>query len=215
MPGRPVPRRRSELVLYAGDMLYLPRGWWHAVAASEGVHSLHLTCGMQTTTGADLLQWLSEDLRRETTVRSDLPRFRTEEEKTDFVRSLGDLVAKEFADGTLLDRFLAMRDATDRARLVPSLPYVEGVPPDPALSVHLVTARARLRSDGEGNAVLTAGGEEWTFSPQAAPLLSLLVDGGRHRLDALARAAGLRVGQVAHLVSELVDGEVAAVGRAG
>ncbi|NIL54615.1 hypothetical protein HBK87_29290 [Streptomyces sp. 2BBP-J2] len=78
-----------------------------------------------------------------------------------------------------------------------------------------MTARARLRSDGEGNAVLTAGGEEWTFFPQSAPLLSLLVDGGRHRLDALARAAGLRVGQVAHLVSELVDGEVAAVGRAG
>ncbi|MFE9925569.1 hypothetical protein ACFYQA_29575 [Streptomyces sp. NPDC005774] len=148
-------------------------------------------------------------------MRSDLPRFGTEEEKADFVWSLGGLVMKEFEDGTLLDRFLAMRDATDRARLVPSLPYVEGVPPDPAVVVHLVTARARLHSDREGHAVLTAGGEEWTFSPQAAPLLSLLVEGGRHRLDALAQAAGLRVGQVALLVSELVDGEVAAVGRAG
>ncbi|MFF8976640.1 cupin domain-containing protein [Streptomyces cellulosae] len=215
VPEPPPNDPLAELVLNAGDMLYLPRGWWHAVAASEGVHSLHLTCGMQTTTGADLLQWLSEDLRRDVTVRSDLPRFGTEEEKADFVRCLGDLVMQEFEDAALLDRFLAMRDATDRARLVPSLPYVEGVPPDPALSVHLVTARARLHRDGEGNAVLTAGGEEWTFSPQAGPLLSLLVDGGRHRLDALARAAGLRVGQVAHLVSELVDGEVAAVGRAG
>lgn len=204
-----------ELVLNAGDMLYLPRGWWHAVAASEGVHSLHLTCGVQTTTGADLLQWLSEDLRREAAVRTDLPRFGTGEEKTDFVRSLGDLVMKEFEDGKLLDRFLTVRDATDRARLVPSLPYVEGVPPDPAVAVRLVTARARLHSDGEGNAVLTAGGEERTFSPQATSLLSLLVDGGHHRLDALARASGLRIGQVAQLVSELVDGEVAAVRRAG
>ncbi|MGW9497833.1 JmjC domain-containing protein [Streptomyces prasinus] len=210
-PSEPV----VELVLNTGDMLYLPRGWWHAVSASEGVHSLHLTCGMQTATGADLLQWLSEDLRRGTTVRSDLPRFGTEGEKADFVRSLGDLVMKEFEDGAVLDRFLTMRDATDRARLVPSLPYVEGVPADPALAVHLVTARARLHSDREGHTVLTAGGEERTFAPQAAPLLSLLVDGGRHRLDALARAAGLRVGQVAQLVSELVDGEVAAVGRAG
>ncbi|MGV9942779.1 JmjC domain-containing protein [Streptomyces sp. NPDC003401] len=213
VPEPPPNEPLAELVLSTGDMLYLPRGWWHAVAASEGVHSLHLTCGMQTTTGADLLQWLSEDLRREAAVRSDLPRFGTEEEKADFVRSLGGLVMKEFEDGTLLDRFLAVRDATDRARLVPSLPYVEGVPPDPALSVQLVTARARLRSDGEGRTVLTAGGEEWAFSPQVAPLLSLLVDGDRHRLDALARAAGLRVGQVAQLVSALVDGEVAAVGR--
>ncbi|MFB7089457.1 cupin domain-containing protein [Streptomyces sp. NPDC056296] len=215
IPEPPPDEPMVELVVQAGDMLYLPRGWWHAVAASEGVHSLHLTCGMQPTTGADLLQWLSEDLRREQSVRSDLPRFGSEEEKAEFVRSLGDLVLKECGDATLLDRFLAVRDATDRARLVPSLPYVEGVPPDPALAVHLVTARARLQSDGGGNAVLTAGGEEWTFAPQAAPLLSLLVAGGHHRLDTLAQAAGLRIGQVALLVSELVDGEVAAVGRAG
>ncbi|CAL9531084.1 hypothetical protein SUDANB145_04023 [Streptomyces sp. enrichment culture] len=215
VPEPPPHEPLAELVLSAGDMLYLPRGWWHEVTASEGVHSLHLTCGMQTTTGADLLQWLSEDLRRDITVRNDLPRFGTEKEKADFVRSLGDLVMKEFEDAALLDRFLTMRDASDRARLVPSLPYVEGVPPDPALVVHLVTARARLHSDREGHAVLTAGGQEWTFSPQAAPLLSLLVNGGRHRLDALARAAGLRVGQAASLVSELVDGEIAAVGRTG
>lgn len=215
VPEPPPNEPLVELALDAGDMLYLPRGWWHAVAASEGVHSLHLTCGMQTTTGADLLQWLSEDLRREAAVRSDLPYFGTPEEKAGFVQSLGNLVMKGFEDGTLVDRFLTMRDATDQARLAPSLPYVEGVPPDPALAVHLVTARARLRSDEEGNVVLTAGGEEWAFSAQAAPLLSLLVAGGHHRLDALAHAAGLRIGQVALLVSQLVDGEIAAVGRPG
>ncbi|MEU1281108.1 cupin domain-containing protein [Streptomyces sp. NPDC005805] len=210
-PGEPL----VELVLNAGDMLYLPRGWWHAVAASEGVHSLHLTCGMQTTTGADLLQWLSEDLRREATVRSELPRFGTDEERADFLRSLGDLVRKEFEDGTLLDRFLSVRDATERARLVPSLPFVEGVPPAPALAVRLVTARARLCEDGEGRAVLAAGGEEWACAPQVGPLPALLVGGGSHRLDALAESAGLRLGQAARLVDELVAGEVAAVAGAG
>ncbi|WP_327367033.1 cupin domain-containing protein [Streptomyces sp. NBC_01217] len=215
VPEPPPNEPLVELVLHAGDMLYLPRGWWHAVAASEGVHSLHLTCGMQTTTGADLLQWLSEDLRRETLVRSDLPRFGTEEEKADFVRSLSDLVVKEFGDSHLIDRYLAMRDATERARLTPSLPYVEGVPPDPALMVRLVTARAHLRTDSEGQSILAAGGEEWTFAAQAAPLLALLTEGGGHRLDALAEVAGISVGQAALLASELVDGEVAAVDVAG
>lgn len=215
VPEPPPREPLVELVMNAGDMLYLPRGWWHAVAASEGVHSLHLTCGMQTTTGADLLQWLSETLRREALVRSDLPRFGTGTERSDFVRALADLVGKEFEDGSLLDRFLAVRDATDRARLVPSLPYVEGVPPDPALLVGLVTARARLADDEEGNAVLTAGGEEWSFAAQVKPLLRLLVEGGNHRLDTLAGAAGLRLGQVARLVGELVEGEIVAVGHAG
>ncbi|MER5969163.1 cupin domain-containing protein [Streptomyces sp. NPDC002055] len=210
-PNEPI----IELVLNAGDMLYLPRGWWHAVAASEGVHSLHLTCGMQTATGADLLRWLSEDLRRELCVRSDLPRFGTEEEKADLMRSLRDLVMKEFGDSDLLDRFFAVRDATERARLVPSLPYVEGIPPDPSLTVRLVTARALIGSDEEGNTVLTAGGEEWTVSAQARPLLTRLLDGERHRLDSLAEDAGLRIGQAALLVSELVDGNVAVVERTG
>ncbi|MFG3101632.1 cupin domain-containing protein [Streptomyces sp. NPDC048182] len=214
VPEPPPDEPLAELVLSAGDMLYLPRGWWHAVAASEGVRSLHLTCGMQPTTGADLLQWLAEDLRRDETVRSDLPRFGSEEERADFVRTLGDLVTKRFEDGELVDHFLAMRDATDRARLAPSLPYVEGVPPDPALSVRLLSPRARVRADAEGRAILAAGGEEWTLSAEAAPLLDLLLQGGRHRLDALAQAAGLRIGQVALLVSELVEGEVAAVQEA-
>ncbi|WP_097917029.1 cupin domain-containing protein [Streptomyces sp. b84] len=215
VPEPPPPEPLVELVLHAGDMLYLPRGWWHAVTASEGEHSLHLTCGMQTTTGADLLQWLSEDLRRESSVRSDLPRFGTMEEKADFVRALGDLLAKAFSDEGLVDRFLTVQDATERARLAPSLPYVEGVPADPGIMVRLVTARARLDRDGENNAVLSAGGEEWAFTPQAAPLLALLVEGGAHRLDALARSAGLRIGQAALLVSQLVDGELATAEKIG
>ncbi|MFD8112229.1 cupin domain-containing protein [Streptomyces microflavus] len=209
VPEPPPSEPLVELVLHAGDMLYLPRGWWHAVAASEGEHSLHLTCGMQTTTGADLLQWLSEDLRRETSVRSDIPRFGTTAEKADVVRVLGDLLAKVFSDDGLVDRFLSVRDATERARLAPSLPYVEGVPADPGIVVRLVTARARLERDGENNAVLVAGGEEWAFASQAAPLLALLVEGGSHRLDTLAQSSGIRIGQAALLVSQLVDGELA------
>ncbi|MGP4091620.1 cupin domain-containing protein [Streptomyces sp. KR55] len=61
-PEPPADEPIEEIALRAGDMLYLPRGWWHAVAATEG-RSLHLTCGLQTTTGADLLGWLSDRLR--------------------------------------------------------------------------------------------------------------------------------------------------------
>ncbi|MFE6848815.1 JmjC domain-containing protein [Streptomyces sp. NPDC057686] len=39
-------------------MLYVPRGWWHAVAATQG-WSLHMTCGLTPATGHHLLVWLA------------------------------------------------------------------------------------------------------------------------------------------------------------
>lgn len=39
-----------------GDVLYLPRGWWHW-AQGVGSESVHLAVGVQEPTGYDLLQW--------------------------------------------------------------------------------------------------------------------------------------------------------------
>nr|WP_256098549.1 cupin domain-containing protein [Streptomyces agglomeratus] len=198
----------------AGDVLYLPRGWWHAVAASEGQPSLHLTCGIQTTTGADLISWLSETLRSHELVRSDLPRFGTAQEQAAFVDELRKLVTAELEAADLIQQFTAARDATEQARLRPSLPYVAAIPPDPDLSVQLVVARPALQATPEGTVRLTAGGEEWVFSAQALTMLGLLVRGDRHRLADLAEAAQLTLAQAASVVTELVSGDVAAVGGA-
>ncbi|WP_274562464.1 cupin domain-containing protein [Streptomyces spiramyceticus] len=215
VPEEPPAEPVADLVLTAGDVLYLPRGWWHAVAASEGQHSLHLTCGLQTTTGADLISWLSETLRSHTIVRADLPRFGTAQQQASFVEELRKLVIAELESADLIQQFAAARDATEQARLLPSLPYVAAIPPDPNLSVQLVVARPALQATPEGAVRLTAGGEEWTFAAQALPLLGLLARGDSHRLADLATASGLTLAQAAGVVTELVSGEVAAVGGAG
>jgi hypothetical protein len=69
------PRRRSatagaehpkpdmpieEIVLEPGDMLYLPRGYWHA-AVGLGEPTLHLTIGVTRKTGTDFLHWLANE----------------------------------------------------------------------------------------------------------------------------------------------------------
>ncbi|MFJ2867115.1 cupin domain-containing protein [Kitasatospora sp. NPDC087314] len=209
-PGEPI----VDLVLTAGDVLYLPRGWWHAVAASEGVHSLHITCGLQSATGADLLTWLSEILRTHEAVRADLPRFDTTEEQCRFLETIGKLVAAELERTDLITRFSAARDAMERARLAPSLPYVAAAPPDGALRVRLVTARPAF-STGPGNTIrLTAGGEEWTFAAKTQAMLVLLADGENHTLAELALAAGISLTQAAGLVTELVDGQAVTVAGA-
>ncbi|MCL8013934.1 cupin domain-containing protein [Streptomyces sp. AS02] len=188
VPEPPADEPIEEIVLRAGDMLYLPRGWWHAVAATEG-RSLHLTCGLQTTTGADLLGWLSDRLRTSETVRAHLPVFASPQEQAAYLELLRKEVADALHDGAIGD-FLTTRDV---------------------LHARLTTARAQLTDNDQGQVVLVAGGEEWTFASPVRAVLSPLLDGSSLPLGRLAEASGLTVGQVASLVTELVHANVAAV----
>ncbi len=45
-PEAPTGDPIADIVLTPGDLLYLPRGWWHAVSADQGTASLHLTFGL-------------------------------------------------------------------------------------------------------------------------------------------------------------------------
>ncbi|MFE2149202.1 JmjC domain-containing protein [Streptomyces lavendulae] len=49
-PAKPETPPLAEVVLQAGDMLYVPPGWWHAVAATEG-WSLHRAAGVRPDPG--------------------------------------------------------------------------------------------------------------------------------------------------------------------
>jgi hypothetical protein len=63
-----------EGTLEDGDLLYIPRGWWH-VALPLAEPTLHLTVGIHNRTGLDLLRWLAERMRASETFRRDLPRM--------------------------------------------------------------------------------------------------------------------------------------------
>ena len=51
-----------EGVLEDGDVLYMPRGWWH-VAEPLDEPTLHLTVGVHKRTGLDFMKWLTQRLR--------------------------------------------------------------------------------------------------------------------------------------------------------
>lgn len=54
----PTSRLVIDQVLEPGDLLYLPRGWWHQVTPlAEG--SLHLSVGTYAPTVVDYLQWVA------------------------------------------------------------------------------------------------------------------------------------------------------------
>lgn len=213
-PEDPPETPVADLVLQPGDVLYLPRGWWHAVTADQGTASLHLTCGLGAHTGADLIRWLSDELRSSELVRTDLPVHRPGGEQQEFLAGLAKEVSAALEGPTLIARYAAARDAEDLGRLRPSLPHVTGqVPADPEARVRLTTGRGRLEVTGDA-AVFTAAGHAAEFDPAAAPLLRRLLAapaGAGLRFGELAEYAGLGLEDVAAVAGELVAVQAATV----
>jgi ribosomal protein L16 Arg81 hydroxylase len=99
-----------EVVLQAGDMLYVPRGYWHAAEALEDT-SLHLTCAAQYPNGLDFLGWLTKQLEAIPLARQDIPFAAFEladspsTQRTKYAAELVGLLSREESSSSI-DRFL-------------------------------------------------------------------------------------------------------------
>ncbi|WP_371639745.1 cupin domain-containing protein [Streptomyces virginiae] len=209
-PEAPTGEPIADIVLTAGDLLYLPRGWWHAVSADQGSASLHLTFGLATQTGAEFLGWLCDDLRASTNVRGDVPRFGTRAERTDYLDAVRKEVLAALDDSTVLDRWERSLDTTHPGRPRLSLPHIAAVPAEPGITVQLTVPRARLDQDDD-TVTFSGAGNEWTFALPVAPALRLLAHGKPIALGALADDSGLTIEQAAEVVTILVTGQAIAV----
>lgn len=55
-----------------GDVLYIPRGFWHRASAEHG-QSIHLTCGVHVKRGVDVLSWVYDEALKSDRLRANLP----------------------------------------------------------------------------------------------------------------------------------------------
>ncbi|PAM98051.1 hypothetical protein CJI59_30905 [Streptomyces sp. Alain-F2R5] len=210
-PGEAPTEPVADLVLRPGDVLYVPRGVWHAVSADQGTRSLHVTCGLQTHTPADLITWVSEQLLAHEDWRRDLPLLASRDVQSSVLDGIRKRLAELLDEPELIDRYRAAMDGQATGRMTPSLPYINGIPADGSLQVRLTTARGVLDA-GADAVTLAAAGTVYEFAPEAEAVLQPLVEGRTVDLATLAGTAGLALEDVAALVQELIAGQAATVG---
>jgi hypothetical protein len=164
-----------EGTLEDGDLLYIPRGWWH-VAVPLAEPTLHLTVGVHKRTGLDLLRWLSEQVRASETFRRDLPRLASAGERAAHNARLREELLAAW-DDSLVERFYEELDARAEPRARVALPWLatpDAAPPEGPTVVRLLAPRPFRLEAANGVVEFDAMGQHWRFAEAALPVLRAL-----------------------------------------
>jgi hypothetical protein len=192
-----------EGMLNDGDMLYIPRGWWH-VATPLDEPTLHLTVGVNNPTGADLLSWFVDKLRAREEVRRDLPFFGDPEQQARLLERLRELFLDEWKPD-LMQQYLLDLDNKSQPRTRLNLPWgatPDALPPDGGpLHVRWASARRPHIEQAGAEIHVVANGRRWRFASAAAPMLETLSSG---EICSVAELSGLDPATMRTFIRELV-----------
>jgi hypothetical protein len=173
--ARPAGDPVWEGTLEDGDLLYMPRGWWH-VAVPLNEPTLHLTVGIHKRTGLDFLKWLTERMRTSEVFRDDLPRLEPEAERAAHAERLRAELAAAW-DGSLVERYLAEYDAQAMPRARPSLPWSvasEDLRDAPGALLRWTPPRPVELRAAAGVVEFACNRRRWRFAEAALPVLDAL-----------------------------------------
>ncbi|MFL6253725.1 MAG: JmjC domain-containing protein, partial [Pyrinomonadaceae bacterium] len=166
-----------EGTLEDGDLLYIPRGWWH-VAEPLAEPTLHLTVGVHNRTGLDLLRWFSEALRASEAFRRDLPRLASASERVAHTALLREELLAAW-DDTTPERFYEDLDARAEPRARVGLPWLatpDADAPEVSTVARLLAPRPfKLEAVG-GVVEFDSMGQHWRFAEDALPVLRALAE---------------------------------------
>lgn len=205
-------------VLEDGELLYIPRGWWH-VAVPMDEPTLHLTIGLHRATGADLFEWFAGRMRESAAVRQALPRFAGPEERQSHAALLRSEFERLWTD-RVIDEYLAAMDARVEAR--PRFAFPWAVSPaalidgETGWTVRWLVPRTVDLTIRDGAIRFVYARKEWTFEPEAAPLLNLLQSKQVCTRDQICGAsASLKPAVVRAFVKELLAAGLVTVDAQG
>lgn len=171
-PKEPKPTEPPlwDHILETGDLLYIPRGFWH-VAYPLNEPTLHLTVGVHNRAGLDLMRWLVNRLRSREIFRQDLPRFASRETiQAHLTQMRGELLSEW--DDDILNRYFADLDesAISRPRLSLACAPVDSLPAGDML-VRLLAPRPLDLKVESGVVRFSSQKKEWRLAVEALPIL--------------------------------------------
>jgi ribosomal protein L16 Arg81 hydroxylase len=200
-----------EGMLTAGDVLYLPRGWWHEVR-SVNEPSLHLTVGLPVNTPMDLIHWALPVLAKQDVLRENLPRFGDQRTRRVFrERMIAAITAALHPD--ILDDYFRGVDADARPAIAnPTFPWsaaTDGsLPADPKTLIRFTgLGWAELEGDRTVFAFKSLG-RDWSFPKATGRVLRPLLDGQVLTMRELRELGGteLMVDDVNDIIRDAVRG---------
>jgi len=195
-----------EQTLQNGDLLYIPRGWWH-VATPLNEPTLHLTVGVSNPTGADFLLWFIDQLRASEIIRQDIPHLRGRAATQTYAERVREAILSTW-HSEVIDEYMSHLDAHSRPRPDFALPWsaTDDVLPPGSWRVQWRGSRpVQIEASGDEIAIATFG-RRWRFVASARPLLELLVSGrecSKQDLESLTQGS-LNSIVLQEFVSELV-----------
>jgi hypothetical protein len=202
--------------LRAGEVLYVPRGWWHAPqpVGGEGVLSLHVTIGLEPVTAIDLLRWMADELGDCELFRQELPRFSSPSEQKAFAHAVWAQIAARWRDD-IVGEFLDFQDAVAQPRGRSSLPWAidSSLPDGDGFAIVSGTPRPIEPVCHEDVLVVEALGRRWCLDPVAIRFLRFILSGQQLRIQQLSEFVeeGLSLQDLRELVVTLVEDGLLAV----
>ncbi|EKC2263091.1 hypothetical protein VQ360_003796 [Salmonella enterica] len=91
-----------DITLGANDILYIPRGYWHAPEPC-GEHSLHLSFAFRRRNGMDYIKWLTRKFCEELVIRKDIDRYADSSDVAEYLDSLKNALCEHINARTLID----------------------------------------------------------------------------------------------------------------
>jgi len=171
-PKEPKPTEPPlwDHILETGDLLYIPRGFWH-VAYPLNEPTLHLTVGVHNRAGLDLLRWLVNRMRSREIFRQDLPRFASRETIQAHLMQMREELLSEWGDD-ILNRYFADLDesAISRPRLSLACAPLDSLPAGDML-VRLLAPRPLDLKVESGVVRFSSQKKEWRLAVEAWPIL--------------------------------------------
>lgn len=131
-----------EIILEAGDVLYIPRGWWHN-PVPMGCETFHLAVGTFAPTGYDYMQWLTKQTPNILPLRYNLSDW--ESDKDNVIKACNEL-STMMTDPVVYDKFMQEHMANYRSDSAFNMELFDNsnnhlLPLDSKLSLNVVDVR--------------------------------------------------------------------------